>query len=215
MEDMESDGFAARMGSILFVGSIFLEHMPRFAIISAMYYIVSVGLLLFLAGWLLSVYQRLSHYHGGAVSMWKILDAEVAQRHELLNHLSQLASMYIPAEDSALKDLERHNIEDYKALRETDIMGGSTHTEHFSRSEKGLQESLDSFFKAVDDYPELKAELPLSRLRHELGISSTRVSRALYVYNSAAQEYNAALHAFPGTVVAQICRFREASEVRA
>lgn len=189
--------------------------MSGFAIIAPMYSIVSVGLLLFLAGWLLSVYQRLSHYHGGAVSMWKILDAEVAQRHELLNHLSQLASMYIPAEDPVLKELEHHNTEDFKALKEMDITGGPTRMEHFSRSEKGLQESLDSFFKAVDDYPALKAELPLSRLRHELSISSTRVSRALYVYNSAAQEYNAALHAFPGTVVAQICRFREASEVRA
>lgn len=199
----------------VFVGSIFLGSQGRSAIIASMYYIVSVGLLLFLAGWLLSVYQRLTHFHGGAVSMWKILDAEVAQRHELLNHLFQLASMYIPAEDPALKDLEFHNIEDFKALKEMDIMGGPTHMEQFARSEKGLQESLDSFFKAVDDYPELKAELPLSRLRHELSISSTRVSRALYVYNSAAQEYNAALHAFPGTVVAQICRFREASEVRA
>lgn len=189
--------------------------MQNGAIIAVMYSIVSVGLLLFLAGWLLSVYQRLSHFHGGAVSMWKILDAEVAQRHELLNHLSRLASMYIPAEDPVLKDLEHHNTTDFKALRETDVMGGSMQMEHFSRSEKGLQESLDSFFKAVEDYPELKAELPLSRLRHELGISSTRVSRALYVYNSAAQEYNTALHAFPGTVVAQICRFREASEVRA
>ncbi len=197
-----------------FVGSIFFVRRARFAKIVAMYYIVSVGMLLFIIGWLLSVYQRLSHFHGGAVSMWKILDAEVTQRHELLNHLSQLASMYIPAEDPALTELELHNAEDYKALRETDIMGGASFMEQFSRSEKSLQESLDSFFKAVDDYPDLKAELPLSRLRHELSISSTRVARALYVYNSAVQEYNAAITAFPGTVVAQLCRFREASEVR-
>lgn len=179
-----------------------------------MYYIVSAGMLLFIIGWMLSVYQRLSHYRGGALSMWKILEAEVKQRHDLLKHLARLAAMYIPPEDGSLKDLEEDNVADYQALKEADILGSSELTDRFSRCEKRLQESLESFFKAVDDFPDLKSELPLSRLRHELSVSATRVNRALYVYNSAVQEYNAALTAFPGAMVAQLCRFREASEIR-
>lgn len=178
-----------------------------------MYILASAGMLLFLTGWMISIYQRLSHYHGGAMRMWQELEAEVKHRHELLTRLTQLTSVCISEEPPLLRALADDNEADFLALREKDIMCTPLSMERFGEREEILQRTLEGFFLSLDERPDLKKELPVSRLRHELSISATRVNRALYVYNAAAREYNASLASFPGSMVAQLCRFRKAASL--
>lgn len=180
----------------------------------AMFILISVGLLFFVVGWILSSYQKLQYYRNGAFQMWNALVSEVKRRYELLARLSDCIGFFVSMESPVIKELVRGNEDYFSFFNGEEIPFDSLSEKRFRESELLLQHTLEDFFRELNSHPELKNELPVSQLRHELSLSSTRINRALYVYNTAAKEYNTAMESFPASAVAQLFRMKCAIPLR-
>lgn len=176
----------------------------------AMFILVSAGLLLFVVGWVTSSYQKLKHYRNGAFQMWNVVASEIKHRHELLDRLIDWLDSCIPMDSFLLQDVVRENKGRFPFLIGEERLFDAMSVKQFRESEYVLQHALEDFFREINTHPELKNELPVSQLRHELALSSTKIHRALYVYNAAAGEYNTALESFPSSVVAQLFHMKRA-----
>lgn len=188
--------------------ALFSGRKNRGAYAEAMFILISAGLLFFVAGWILSLYQKLSHYRSGAFQMWNALVSEVMRRRELLSRLTDWISVCMARDVPMIQELVRENENGFSFLSGEESAFDILSEKRFRESEHVLQRSLEGFFRELNDHPELKNELPVSQLRHELSLSAIRIHRALYVYNAAAKEYNAMMEAFPASMVAQLFRMK-------
>jgi LemA protein len=160
---------------------------------------VFLGIMLILALWMASVYNRLVRLRNRADALWADIDIQLKRRHDLVPNLVQAASSYATHERSTLDEVTRARNQAVVATSPTD----QAHAENL------LTGALGRLFADAERYPDLKAEGDFGRLERELeGIEST-IAMSRQSYNLTVQAFNNAVDTFPSNIAAWFGGFED------
>ena len=145
---------------------------------------VFLGLLLVLALWMTSVYNKLVRIRNRADALWADIDIQLKRRHDLVPNLVQAASSYATHERSTLDEVTRARNQAVAASSPTD----QAHAER---------------------YPDLKAEGDFGRLETELEEIESTIAMSRQSYNLTVQAFNNAVDTFPSNIAAWFAGFED------
>ena len=89
-------------------------------------------------------------------------------------------------------------------------MAGAKTPEQRIASAQGLDGAIGRLLVVVENYPQLKSMETFSQLMTEIAGTENRVATERMRYNDAVREYNVAVRAFPGSLVAGAMAYKEA-----
>ena len=160
---------------------------------------VFLGLLLVLALWMTSVYNKLVRIRNRADALWADIDIQLKRRHDLVPNLVQAASSYATHERSTLDEVTRARNQAVAASSPTD----QAHAENM------LTGALGRLFADAERYPDLKAEGDFGRLETELEEIESTIAMSHQSYNLTVQAFNNAVDTFPSNIAAWFAGFED------
>ena len=161
--------------------------------------IVFVVLLVAMALWVVSAYNRLIGLKGQTLNGWKQIDVQLKRRHDLIPNL-------VNAVKGAM-EFEKDTLEAVIAARNqaVTVQAGALPTggvQAVAQAEAALSSALSRLNVVVERYPDLKATGNVAQLQEELTSTENRVAFSRQHYNDVATSYNVKQQQFPWNLVA-------------
>jgi LemA protein len=153
--------------------------------------VVGVGLLLLI--YLVWTYNRLVALRNRVKNGWSQIDVQLRRRHELIPNLVESVKGYMTHESGIIDTIAR--------ARQHAINAGSD-VEARASAEAALGRSLTSFIVQAEAIPQLRASENMMSLQEELSSTENRIAFARQHYNDSVMEYNTAIAAVPGNLMA-------------
>ena len=163
-----------------------------------MFILVILGLIVLLALWAVSLYNRLIRLRNSREQAFADVDVQLKQRHDMIPQLVDAVKGYMQHERTVLTE-----ITDARA----NAMQAKTINEKIS-AEQRLSTALDGLRVAVEAYPDLKASQNFLDLQNEIADIENKIAAARRFFNSATKELNTAVEVFPSNLVATLFNFR-------
>ena len=155
--------------------------------------LIVVGLLVLLVFWIISLYNGLVRLRNRRQNAFADIDVQLRQRHDLVPQLVDTVKGYATHEkDLLLKITEARTA----AMAATTIDGKIVAEQQLSTALAGLKVQVEA-------YPDLKANQNFLQLQEELSDIENKLAAARRFFNGATTEYNNAVEAFPGNLVAR------------
>ena len=161
-----------------------------------------MGLVIFLivvvllALWIVSAYNRLISLKNQVLNAWKQIDVQLKRRHDLIPNLVSTVK--------GAMDFERGTLEAVIAARSRAV--AATGVKETAQAEGMLTQALGKLFALSEAYPELKTNQNILSLQEELTSTENKVGFARQHYNDVATAYNTAQSTFPTLLVAGIAK---------
>jgi LemA protein len=160
--------------------------------------LIVIGLLVLLAIWLVSLYNRLVRLRNRRENAFADIDVQLRQRHDLVPQLVETVKGYATHEkDLLLKVTEARTL----AMQARSI-------DDKIAAEQQLTAALQGLKVQVEAYPDLKANQNFLQLQEELSDIENKLAAARRFFNGATTEYNNAVESFPGNLVARNFGFK-------
>lgn len=160
--------------------------------------LIVIGLIVLLAFWLVSLYNRLVRLRNRRENAFADIDVQLRQRHDLVPQLVDTVKGYATHEkDLLLKVTEARSLA--KQARSIDDK---------IAAEQQLTAALQGLKVQVEAYPDLKANQNFLQLQEELSDIENKLAAARRFFNGATTEYNNAVESFPGNLVARNFGFK-------
>ncbi len=153
-----------------------------------MVWIVAAVVLVGLAAWAISVFNRLVDNRNQVRNAWSQIDVQLKRRHDLIPNLVDTAKAYMQHERGIFENVAR--------AREQAMAAGDDLSARIP-AEAGLATAVRTFLGRVESYPELKASANMLALQEELSSTENRIGFARQFYNDSVMEYNTAISRFP------------------
>jgi len=176
-------------------------------------HIATLAILAVLAFWMLGAYQRLQRLRTRTNHSYGPLASHLRQRHVVALALAQAARPLLSGDQqpiaAQLIDAAR------QAGRATDeaqarSMRGNV-LQVVGAAEESLGTLLDTLVGELQDLTSgLGPEPAITELLRQRDALQEQIHISRLVYNREAEHYNHALHVFPTTLVALVCRFKDA-----
>ena len=155
--------------------------------------LIVVGILVLLVIWAISIYNGLVRLRNRRENAFADIDVQLRQRHDLVPQLVDTVKGYATHEkDLLLKITEARTA----AMAATTIDGKIVAEQQLSTALAGLKVQVEA-------YPDLKANQNFLQLQEELSDIENKLAAARRFFNGATTEYNNAVEAFPGNLVAR------------
>ena len=155
--------------------------------------LIVVGILVLLVIWAISIYNGLVRLRNRRQNAFADIDVQLRQRHDLVPQLVDTVKGYATHEkDLLLKITEARTA----AMAATTIDGKIVAEQQLSAALAGLKVQVEA-------YPDLKANQNFLQLQEELSDIENKLAAARRFFNGATTEYNNAVEAFPGNLVAR------------
>ena len=162
--------------------------------------LILAGILVVIALWLISLYNRLVQLRNNRENAFADIDVQLKQRHDLIPQLVETVKGYMKHEEGVLtkvtearsRAIKADNI-DAKILAEVE-----------------LSKAMSGFNVAVEAYPELKASTNFLQLQEEMSDIENKLAAVRRFFNSATKELNNAVEMFPSNLVAGMFGFARA-----
>ena len=155
--------------------------------------LIVVGILVLLVIWAISIYNGLVRLRNRRQNAFADIDVQLRQRHDLVPQLVDTVKGYATHEkDLLLKITEARTA----AMAATTIDGKIVAEQQLSTALAGLKVQVEA-------YPDLKANQNFLQLQEELSDIENKLAAARRFFNGATTEYNNAVEAFPGNLVAR------------
>jgi LemA protein len=161
-----------------------------------------MGLVIFLivvvllALWMVSAYNRLISLKNQVLNAWKQIDVQLKRRHDLIPNLVSTVK--------GAMDFERGTLEAVIAARSRAV--AATGVKETAQAEGMLTQALGKLFALSEAYPELKTNQNILSLQEELTSTENKVGFARQHYYDVASAYNTAQSTFPTLLVAGIAK---------
>lgn len=160
--------------------------------------LIVIGLLVLLGIWIASLYNSLVRLRNRRENAFADIDVQLRQRHDLVPQLVETVKGYASHErDLLLKVTEAR----------TAAMSAKTIDDKIV-AEQQLTSALQGLKVQVEAYPDLKANQNFLQLQEELSDIENKLAAARRFFNGATTEYNNAVEAFPGNLVARNFGFK-------
>lgn len=157
-----------------------------------MTFLVVMVLLVLLAGFVVSLYNRLVRMRNTVRSAWADIDVLLKKRYNLVDNLVETVKAYATHEKDTLTGVTAARSDAMKAS------GPSAKAE----SENVFQETLKSLFALSEAYPDLKADGNFLKLQEQLHELENNIEYARRYYNAVVRDYNTLTETFPSNIVA-------------
>ena len=178
--------------------------------------IVTWVVLVTLALWMLSAYNRLVRSRNEIANAFAQIDVQLKRRYDLIPNLVDVARKYVQH--------ERDTLEAVIAARNTAKSAGDAARAKPADAERigalgsaegALAGMMKQLAVVVEAYPELKADATLRDLSEELGHTENRIAFARQAFNDSVLDYNNAAQQVPTNIVAGVFSFKPAAMLEA
>ncbi len=178
--------------------------------------IVTWVVLVTLALWMLSAYNRLVRSRNEIANAFAQIDVQLKRRYDLIPNLVDVARKYVQH--------ERDTLEAVIVARNTAKSAGDAARAKPADAERigalgsaegALAGMMKQLAVVVEAYPELKADATLRDLSEELGHTENRIAFARQAFNDSVLDYNNAAQQVPTNIVAGVFSFKPAAMLEA
>lgn len=158
--------------------------------------IVLLVVLVVVALWAISAYNRLISLKNQVANAWKQIDVQLKRRHDLIPNL-------VNAVKGAM-DFEKSTLEAVISARNKAVDAAGV--AQVAKAEGELTQALGRLFALSESYPQLKATANIQQLQEELASTENKVGFARQLYNDVATSYNTAQQQFPTNLMAGVAK---------
>ncbi len=178
--------------------------------------IVTWVVLVTLALWMLSAYNRLVRSRNEIANAFAQIDVQLKRRYDLIPNLVDVARKYVQH--------ERDTLEAVIAARNAAKSAGDAARAKpadaqrigaLGSAEGALAGMMKQLAVVVEAYPALKADATLRELSEELGHTENRIAFARQAFNDSVLDYNNAAQQVPTNIVAGVFSFKPAAMLEA
>lgn len=162
--------------------------------------IVIVVILVILALFLITTYNRLITLRQRVKEAWSDIDIQLKRRHDLIPNLIETVKGYAAHERGTFDDVT-------KARADAVAAGASGSPQQMAQAENVLSGALRSLFAVAEAYPQLQAVQEFKDLSENLTATEDKIAFARRFYNGNVRDYNTALQTFPTNILAGMFRF--------
>lgn len=152
-----------------------------------------------IAIFLVAIYNRIVTLVQRRKNAFSDIDVQLKLRHDLIPNLVETVKGYAGHEKSVFEQVT--------AARAAAMHGGSIGDR--AQKEATLGAAMMNLLAVAENYPQLKADGSFQRLQSELSDIENKIAAARRFFNSATNEYNAAIQQFPAVLVARLFGFGE------
>ncbi len=165
--------------------------------------IVFVVLLVVMALWAVSAYNRLIGLKGQTLNGWKQIDVQLKRRHDLIPNLVNAVKGAMEFEKDTLEAVIAARNQAVTVQADALPTGG---VQAVARAEAALSSALSRLNVVVERYPDLKATGNVAQLQEELTSTENRIAFSRQHYNDVATSYNVKQQQFPWNLVAGLAK---------
>ena len=178
--------------------------------------IVTWVVLVTLALWMLSAYNRLVRSRNEIANAFAQIDVQLKRRYDLIPNLVDVARKYVQHERETLEAViaarnTAKNASDAARARPAD----AARIGALAGAEGALVGAMKQLAVVVEAYPELKADATLRDLSEELGHTENRIAFARQAFNDSVLDYNNTAQQVPTNIVAGVFSFKPAAMLEA
>lgn len=178
-----------------------------------MSYLVSVGLLVLVAAWALSAYNRLRRLHGQVAEAWTQWLKATQQRNACVEDYAAAVSMALPADDMLPRSLRRLAQDSRMVLQSATALQGGTATMRAAITERELRLVLRRYASTLETLGMQASNEHLQFLGTQVNISLFHQSQYARIFNRLAADYNTALREPSGRILAPLFGYDEAASL--
>ena len=161
--------------------------------------IIIVGLLLVLACYVISVYNKLVNARNKVENQFSQVEIQLKRRADLIPNLVETVKGYAKHEEGTFTAV----IE----ARNKAINAGTVNEKVEANNE--LTGALNKLFALAEAYPELKANENFLQLQNDLKDTEDKITYARQFYNDSAMGFNNLVEMFPSNFVANMFGFKK------
>lgn len=167
-------------------------------------YIIALGLFIAVAGWLLTIYQRLYDLRSQACRDWIRWVHVTRRRNEQINSFASVFSGFLPQGDQLPRDLRRLAEDSERHLNHHSRCQPPGVGSTFPTVEPTLRRMIDASLRTLEQNEHMRNNDQLIELCGQLCLTLRDQERKAGSYNSSASSYNDALQGPSARFVAPI-----------
>lgn len=171
---------------------------------AAMSYIIALGMLIGVAGWLISVYQHLHHLRTQACRAWLRWVCVTRRRNEQINSFVNVFSGFLPKSDQLPRDLLRLAEDSERHLNHLSHQRPPGINTSFPTVEPTLRRMIDASLRTLEQNERMRNNDQLIELCGQLCLTLRDQEQKAGTYNNSATSYNDALQEPSARFVAPI-----------
>jgi LemA protein len=165
--------------------------------------IIVLVILVALAFWVVSIYNRLVTLRNRFKNGFAQLEVQLKRRYDLIPNLVEVAKGYLKHERETLEAVINARNQAVTGLQHAaQNPGNAAAMKELGTAEGALGGALARLNVVVEAYPDLKANTNMMQLSEELTTTENKVSFARQAYNDQVTEYNTYKQTFPPVVFA-------------
>ncbi len=177
---------------------------------------IVLGIVVALAVWAISVYNRLVALRNRFKNAFAQIDVQLKRRYDLIPNLVEAAKGYLAHERQTLEAvIAARGAAVTAAQRAAAAPGEPSAMTGLAQAEGALGGALGRLLAVFENYPDLKANQNVLQVQEELTSTENKVAFARQGYNDSVMSYNTQRETFPDNVVAGLFGFNEATLLEA
>jgi len=177
---------------------------------------IFLGVIVVLAFWAMSIYNRLVQLRNRFKNGFAQIDVQLKRRYDLIPNLVETAKGYIKHERETLEAVIKARNQAVTAAGAAGANPGNPAAmQGLSQAEGALTGMLGKLFALSEAYPDLKANQNMLAIQEELSSTENKVAFARQAFNDSVMEYNTKRESFPDTIFAGMFGFSAAELLQA
>jgi LemA protein len=177
---------------------------------------ILLGVIVVLAFWAMSIYNRLVQLRNRFKNGFAQIDVQLKRRYDLIPNLVETAKGYIKHERETLEAVIKARNQAVTAAGAAGANPGNPAAmQGLSQAEGQLTGMLGKLFALSEAYPDLKANQNMLAIQEELSSTENKVAFARQAFNDSVMEYNTKRESFPDTIFAGMFGFGQAELLQA
>ena len=177
---------------------------------------IVLGIVVALAVWAISVYNRLVALRNRFKNAFAQIDVQLKRRYDLIPNLVEAAKGYLAHERQTLEAvIAARGAAVTASQRAAAAPGEPSAMTGLAQAEGALGGALGRLLAVFENYPDLKANQNVLQVQEELASTENKVAFARQGYNDSVMSYNTQREIFPDNVFAGLFGFNEATLLEA
>lgn len=164
--------------------------------------IIILVVLVFLALYIISVYNRLVELSNRAKNAFSQIDVQLKRRYDLIPNLIEIAKKYMEHEKETLLNVTNARNAAKSALEAATQNVNTNNIAKLNSAETNLLGALKGLNIQMEAYPDLKANENMMQLSQELTSTENKIAFARQSYNDGVMNYNTYKQSFPCNIIA-------------